>query len=85
MLNVKVKSNIDGFRDFFNPTKVKRVFEIKEAINFILTLMGNQFKVNEVKLDLLVGDEKLFGVETELEQVILNILNNSIDAFKEKN
>ena len=46
--------------------------------------MGNQFKVNEVKLDLLVGDEKkkVFGVETELEQVILNILNNSIDALK---
>ena len=79
-----LSETIDGFRDFFNPTKVKRVFEIKEAINKSLTLMGNQFKVNEVKLDLLVGDEKVFGVETELEQVILNILNNSIDAFKER-
>lgn len=79
-----LSETIDGFRDFFNPSKQKRVFEIKDAINKSLTLMGNQFKVNEVKLDLLVSDEKVFGVETELEQVILNILNNSIDAFRER-
>ena len=79
-----LSETIDGFRDFFNPSKHKRVFEIKDAINKSLTLMGNQFKVNEVKLDLSVSDEKVYGVETELEQVILNILSNSIDAFKER-
>lgn len=76
---------IDGFRDFFNPTKQKREFEIKYAIEKSLKLMGNQFEINEINLDLDVKDEKVFGVETELEQVILNIINNSIDAFKERN
>ena len=47
--------------------------------------MGNQFEVNEVKLNLEVEEEKFFGIETELEQVLLNIINNSIDAFKERN
>lgn len=80
-----LSETIDGFRDFFNPNKQKRVFEIKDAINKSLTLMGNQFKVNEVQLNLDVSDEIVFGIETELEQVILNILSNSIDAFKERN
>ena len=80
-----LSETIDGFRDFFNPSKQKRVFEIKDAINKSITLMGNQFEVNQVKLNLEVKDEKVYGIETELEQVILNVINNSMDAFKERN
>lgn len=79
-----LSGTIDDFRDFFNPNKQKRVFEIKHAIEKTLKLMGNQFEVNEVKLNLEVEDEKFFGIETELEQVLLNIINNSMDAFKER-
>ena len=80
-----LSQTIDDFRDFFNPNKQKREFEIKKAINKSLNLLGNQFDVNKVKLNLEVEDEKVFGIETELEQVILNIINNSIDAFKDRN
>ena len=80
-----LSETIDGFRDFFNPNKQKRVFEIKHAIERTLKLMGNQFEVNKIKLNLEIGDEDIFGIETELEQVLLNIINNSIDAFKERN
>lgn len=79
-----LSETIDGFRDFFNPNKQKRVFDIKHAIDTSIKLLGNQFEVNKIKLNLEVYDEKVFGIETELEQVILNIINNSIDAFKEK-
>ncbi|MBP9490114.1 MAG: hybrid sensor histidine kinase/response regulator [Aliarcobacter sp.] len=79
-----LSETIDGFRDFFNPSKQKRVFEIKDAIDVSIKLMGNQFTVNEVKLNLKVENEKVYGIETELEQVILNIMNNSMDAFKER-
>ncbi len=79
-----LSETIDGFRDFFNPNKQKRVFEIKQAIEKSLKLMGNQIEVNHVKLNLEVDDEKVYGIETELEQIFLNILNNSLDAFKER-
>lgn len=79
-----LSETIDGFRDFFNPNKQKRVFEIAHAINKALNLFGNQFDVNKVKLNIEVEDEKVYGVETELEQVILNIVNNSIDAFRDR-
>jgi C4-dicarboxylate-specific signal transduction histidine kinase len=79
-----LSETIDGFRDFFNPNKQKRVFEIKYAIDKSIKLMGNQLEVNHVKLNLEVNDEKVYGIETELEQIFLNIINNAIDAFNER-
>ncbi|CAM3892154.1 hybrid sensor histidine kinase/response regulator [Arcobacter cloacae] len=80
-----LSETIDDFRDFFNPNKQKRVFEIKKAIDTSIKLLGNQFEVNKITLNIDVSDEKVFGIETELEQVILNIINNAIDAFKDRN
>ncbi|WP_368031241.1 response regulator [Arcobacter sp. s6] len=80
-----LSDTIDNFRDFFNPDKQKRDFSIKDAIERSLRLLGNQFKVNEIKLNLELNDENVYGIETELDQVILNIINNAIDAFKERN
>jgi two-component system, sensor histidine kinase and response regulator len=40
--------------------------------------------MNEVKLNLELFDENVYGIESELDQVILNIINNAIDAFKDK-
>jgi two-component system, sensor histidine kinase and response regulator len=85
--NLQIKflsETIDDFRDFFNPNKEKREFDIKDAINRSIKLLGNQFSINEIKLNLDLKDEKVYGIETELEQVILNIINNAIDAFNEK-
>lgn len=85
--NLQIKflsETIDDFRDFFNPNKEKREFNIKDAINRSIKLLGNQFSTNEIKLNLDLKDEKVYGIETELEQVILNIINNAIDAFREK-
>lgn len=79
-----LSETIDGFRDFFNPHKQKNKFKIKEAINTSIKLLGNQFDVNKIKLKVEVEDEDVYGSITELEQVILNIINNSIDAFKER-
>lgn len=78
-----LSETIDGFRDFFNPDKQKREFEIKKAIEKSLKLLGNQLEVNHVTLNMEVEEEKVYGVESELEQVILNIINNSIDAFND--
>lgn len=80
-----LSETIDDFKDFFNPNKEKKEFNIKHALNRSLKILGNQLEVNQIKLNLKLENEKVYGIETELEQVILNILNNSIDAFKEKN
>ncbi|MDZ7819255.1 MAG: hybrid sensor histidine kinase/response regulator [Aliarcobacter sp.] len=86
--NLQIKflsETIDDFRDFFNPNKEKREFNIKDAINRSIKLLGNRLSDNKIKLNLALLDEKVYGIETELNQVILNIINNSIDAFIERN
>jgi signal transduction histidine kinase len=86
--NLQIKflsETIDNFRDFFSPDKQKRQFSIKDAISRSIKLLGNLFEVNGIKLNLLVEDENVYGIETELDQVILNIINNAIDAFNERN
>ena len=79
-----LSETIDGFRDFFDPNKQKIEFNIKNAINRSIKLLGNQFEPNKIKLSLDLQDEKVYGNEIELEQVILNILNNAIEALKDK-
>ncbi len=78
-----LSETIDGFRDFFNPDKQKRVFEIEKIINKSVKLLSNRIETEKITLNIEVKEEKVYGVETELEQVIINILNNSIDAFIE--
>ena len=79
-----LSETIDDFRDFFNPDKQKREFDIKHALNKSLSLFGNQLETNKIKLNMDISDEKIFGIETELEQVILNIITNSMEAFNER-
>jgi two-component system, sensor histidine kinase and response regulator len=79
-----LSETIDNFRDFFNPDKEKRKFSIKDAIERSIRLLGNQLEINQIKLNLELCDENVYGIETELDQVILNIINNAIDAFKER-
>ena len=84
---IKFLSNtVDNFRNFFNPDKTKRLFSLEQSINKSLELLLKQVEQNSVTLNVSVSKEDLvFGVETELEQVILNLITNSIDAFNEKN
>jgi CheY-like chemotaxis protein len=79
-----LSETIDSFRDFFSPDKQKIVFNIKDAIERSLRFFGNQFEVNQIKLNLELNDENVYGIESELDQVILNIINNAIDIFKER-
>ena len=86
--NLQIKflsETIDDFRDFFNPNKEKREFNIKDAINRSIKLLGNRLSSNGINLNIELEDEKVYGIETELNQVVLNIINNSIDAFIERN
>lgn len=82
---IKYMTNtISGFLDFFNPNKVKKEFAIANSITRALDILKNKISVNNVELDLNIDESlKTLGVEMELSQVVLNIVNNSVDAFTE--
>lgn len=77
-------NTIDSLRDFFNINKKKRVFKIKDSVNKTLELLEKQIKINDINIDLSINEQKAYGVKTELEQVLLNLITNSKDAFNDR-
>lgn len=74
---------IDEFRYFFNPMNERIDFDPKEQIKTSLEMVKDRLLINEVNVELVNNSNKyIHGYSNQLSQVILNILNNSIDAMK---
>jgi|GEM_PF-1014751 len=76
---------IDNFRDFYKPTKEKRLVTINNSIKQALDIVETSMQTKLIKV------KKEFNSKVELElfthelmQVILNLLKNSQDNFEEK-
>jgi len=83
-LTSKMSKTIDDFRNFFQVNKEKVEFSIQTAIKQSIYLIDDSFKSNSIKiLNKDSQDVLIYGFESELSQVILNILTNSKDAFFE--
>jgi len=80
-----LSKTIDNFRDFFNPNKVKREFSIQESVNKILSILKKQLNLNEIEITMDFQEERIFGIESEFAQVILNLISNAQDALVENN
>lgn len=77
-------NTIDGFRDFFNPSKEKKEFFLKDALNETITLLDKQIENNNINLNINIFDEKIYGVKTEIQQVFLNLITNAKDVFNDR-
>jgi len=72
------------FRSFFRPDKEKTHFRIQHAIDSVLMLIKDEFLKEMISFDIQGdGTLELYGVENEFKHIILNIVNNAKDAFKE--
>ena len=81
---VFMSETINDFMNFFNPNKTKKSFTIKSAMDKTIKLLDKQLVNNNIDLKVHLGEETAFGVETELEQVFLNLITNAKDAFVER-
>lgn len=80
-----LSNTIDDFRNFFSKDKEVSSFNINTPIDKVLYLLKN--KLNNMNIQVIRKDENInvIAYKNELIQVILNIINNSIDAFENKN
>lgn len=77
-----LSNTIDDFRYFFKPEKEKQYFYLKQCCNKTIDLIHSNFLNEDIKIINNIEDIKFFGYETELIQVLINILNNSKDALE---
>ncbi len=79
----KMAKTIDDFKFFFKPQRKDKDFNIYNAIAFAIDL--NVARINQLEIEIKVQgnkDLKGNGESNIFSQVILNLLNNSIDALK---
>lgn len=75
-----MSQTIDDFRNFYQPTKDKKIFDIKQSLVQSSKIVATSFEQNGVDLEILGDKVEIENYENEFEQVIVNILNNAVDA-----
>jgi PAS domain S-box-containing protein len=84
-LTQHMAQTIHVFRDFYKPEKEKIVFRVKEAIEQAVSFVAPALRFHSIALELDVDPElSAIGYPKEYAQVLLNILSNARDAFKER-
>jgi len=85
MMNTQVKllsHTIDDFRNFFKPSKIKEVVSISSPIKKALSIISTTLDEKGIKVNLsLKVDDEIEIHQNEIIQVILNIIQNSVDNF----
>ncbi len=81
--NVQYMSKvIDDFRNFFQPDTTKSKFFVENTIHSAINILRESLENFKVEVIVTVDDNfELTGYEHEYQQVLLNILRNSQDAF----
>ncbi|MBP6714644.1 MAG: transporter substrate-binding domain-containing protein [Aliarcobacter sp.] len=80
-----LSNTIDDFRNFFNNDKEVVLFDINIPIEKVLYLISTKLKNRNITIVKNCKETFVTGLENEFIQVILNIINNSINAFEDKN
>lgn len=82
-----MSATIDDFRNFLDPNQKMDYFPPCKLIKETLKILDAQFKSKNISYNIhsKQKDIKFFGLENELKQVLLVLLNNSQDALSEKN
>jgi len=80
-----MSETIEHFSNFYNPSKEKSEFSIKEACDAAIMIASPSLKRAGIALTLEIKEDfRLFGNQNEFEQVILNIINNARDILTER-
>ncbi len=82
-----LSQTIDDFRNFFKPEKEKQKFFLSSSIETTISLNSAKLKNNFITLEIInhCEDIELFGFKNELIQVLINIINNAVDALNDNN
>lgn len=76
-----MSQTIDDFTNFFSPDKERHYFNIKDSISEAISLLENMLNEQMISLKQELIDIEVLGITNELTQVIVNLINNSKDAF----
>ncbi len=81
----KMSDTIEDFRRFFSPDRESELFKLSTVAQEAIDIMQGTLDRNGVKIILKVYKEaEILGYFNEFSQVLINLINNAIDAFSHK-
>jgi PAS domain S-box-containing protein len=81
----KMSDTIEDFRNFFNPNKVKEDFSIQDAVYETINIIKGTIVKENINITVDCKTPVIIeGYLSEFSQVLINLINNSKDAFKNK-
>ncbi len=79
-----MESTLDEFRGFLRPDKTTKLFNVERTIKSVQVLLKDELIKNNILVDTVVNHELYIdGIENEFKHVLINLINNSKDAFEE--
>lgn len=80
-----LSATIKDFRNFYRPDNKKKLFDVCESMQSVFNMLKIQTGEIKMALDCTQSHDKMvFTFESELKQVFMSIINNSIDALNDK-
>jgi len=86
-----MSKTINDFRNFFKPSKNKTEFNFLDAVSQSFELSEVRLKDKNIEYEIKYSHKLdlncflILSFESEIKQVFLNLINNSVDAFLSKN
>ena len=81
-----LSNTVDDFRDFFKPKDKKSSIKISKVIEDLNLLVGKSLQYNDITVKTLIEDDIEINIyKGKLVQVLLSIINNAKDIFKDSN
>jgi signal transduction histidine kinase len=77
-----LSKTIEDFKEFFDQKKTKELFLLDETMHKVLTIVSSQFTKHNIQIVSNIQKVSAFGIENEMMQTLINILNNSKEAFE---
>ena len=81
----KMSLTIEDFRSFFSPNRKNESFKLSEVVKEAIDIMQGTLEYHKINVTMDVKKElSVTGYFNEFSQVLINLFNNSIDAFCNK-
>lgn len=80
-----MSKTIDDFTNFFNPKKEKNLFNLSKSINEAIQISERLIQQEHIFVKTNFEEMMILGISNEFTQIIINIIQNSKDAFIENN
>ncbi len=80
-----MSQTIEDFTNFFNPKKEKSLFNLSKSINEAIQISERLIQQDHILVKTNFEEMMILGISNEFTQIVINIIQNSKDAFIENN